>query len=50
MKDELDPIATIVIVALIILAGLIFDSSPPLPSNCHHTAPIDVGGEEIECD
>lgn len=50
MKDTYDPKTTIIIVLLIIIAGLIFDSSPPLPSNCHRTPSVDVGGGEIECD
>ena len=43
-------IKIIIAIFLIILVGLIFDSSPPLPSNCHRTPSIDVGGGEIECD
>ncbi len=50
MKDKLEPKTIIIIILLIILVGLIFDSFPPLPSNCHRTASVDVGGGEIECD
>jgi len=49
-KDAIDPKTLIIIVLLIILAGLIFDSSPRLPSNCHLTPSVDVGGGEVECD
>ncbi len=50
MKDAFNPITTIIIVSLIVIVGLIFDQSPPLPSNCHQTSSVDAGGSEIECD
>jgi hypothetical protein len=47
---EYDLKTIIIIVLLIIIAGLMFDSSPSLSSNCHYTPSVDVGGSEIECD
>jgi len=50
MKNSPDLKTVIIIVLLIILAGLIFDPSSPLPPNCHRTPSVDIGGGEIECD
>jgi hypothetical protein len=49
-KKELDLKTIIIIALLIIIAGLIFYNSSPLPLNCHRTSPVDAGGGEIECD
>ncbi len=49
-EKEFDLKTIIIIVLLIMVAGLIFDHSPSLPSNCHRTTSVDVGGKEIECD
>ena len=50
MKNSPDLKTVIIIVLLIILAGLIFDPSSPLPPNCHRTPSVYIGGGEIECD
>lgn len=49
LEETFDTKTIIIIVLLIIIAGIIFDSSSPLPSNCHRTSSVDVGGGEIEC-
>jgi hypothetical protein len=41
---------TLVITGIIIILGLIFYKTAPLPPNCHRTPSVDVGGGEVECD
>jgi hypothetical protein len=50
LEETFDTKTTIIIVLLILILGIIFDSSSPLPPNCHHTPSVDTGGGEIECD
>lgn len=49
-NNEWDLKTTLIVILLIIIGGLLFDTNPPLPQDCHLTSPVDIGGSEVECD